>query len=74
MSTGKDATKDKILMSLFLKKIFKIWEIFFELIQIEAECSKNYFKISLSKEAGASENNIEKESQNPRPKLEKYEH
>ena len=44
----------------------------FELIQIEVQCSKNYFKIFLSQEAGASENNIEKERQKPRPKLKKY--
>ena len=37
--------------------------LIFELIQIEVQCSKNYFKISLSQEGGASRNNIEKVSQ-----------
>ena len=32
---------------------------------------KNYFKISLSQEAGASGKSIEKEPQNSRPKLKK---
>ena len=50
-------------------KILKIWDWFFELIQIEAKCSKNYFKIVLPEEAGASGNNIKKESQIPCPNL-----
>ena len=37
--------------------------LIFELIQIEVQCSKNYFKISLSQVAGASRNNTEKEPQ-----------
>ena len=44
----------------------------FELIQIEVQCSKNYFKFFLPKEAGAFGNNIEKEPQKPRQKLKKY--
>ena len=44
----------------------------FQLIEIEVQCSKNYFKISLSQEAGASGNIIKKESQKPRPKLKKH--
>ena len=43
----------------------------FELIQIAVKCSKNYFKIFLPQEVGASENNIVKEPQKPRPKLKK---
>ena len=38
-------------------------------MQIEIQCSKNYFKICLSQEAGASVNNKEKESQKSNPKL-----
>ena len=38
-------------------------------MQIEVQCSKNYFKISVSQVAGASGNNIEKEPQMPRPNL-----
>ena len=43
----------------------------FELIEIEIQCSKNYFKLSLSQEAGASGNNIEKEPKKATPKIEK---
>ena len=41
-------------------------------MQIEVQCSKNYFKIVLPQEAGAFGNNIEKESQKPLQKLKKY--
>ena len=41
----------------------------FKLIQIEVQCSKNYFKLFLPQEAGAFGINIEKEPQKPRPKL-----
>ena len=44
----------------------------FELIQIEAQCCKNYFKSFLLKEGGAFGNNIEKELQKPHPKLKRY--
>ena len=43
----------KILISPVWKKILKIWDTLFELIQIEVKCTKNYFKVSLSQEAGA---------------------
>ena len=51
----------RILISPVWNKLLKIWDTLFELIQIEGKCSKKIFKISLSKEAGASGNNIEKE-------------
>ena len=35
-------------------------------MQIEVQCSKNYFKFFLPQEAGAFGNNIEKETQKPR--------
>ena len=57
----------EILISPVWNKIFKIWDILFELIQIEIQSSKSYFK-----EAGAFGNNIEKELQKPLPKLKKY--
>ena len=38
---------------------------------MEVQCSKNCFKFLLSQEAGASEINIEKQPQTPRPKLKK---
>ena len=38
---------------------------------MEVQCSKNYSKMSLSREAGASVNNIEKESQKLLPKSKK---
>ena len=41
-------------------------------MQIEVQCTKNYFKIFLSQEARAFENNKGKEPQKPRPKLKKY--
>ena len=53
-------------------KVLKIWDIAFELIQIEVQCSKNYFKIFSPQEAGAFGNNIEKEPQKLGPKLKKY--
>ena len=65
----KDTTKDKIIISS-LKGDFKTLRHYFQLIEIEVQCSKNYFKISLSQEAEASRNNIEKEPQKPRLKLE----
>ena len=52
----KDTTKDKIIISS-LKGDFKTLRHYFQLIEIEVQCSKNYFKISLSQEAGASRNN-----------------
>ena len=54
------------------KNILKICDTLFELTRIEVQCSKNYFKISLSQEAEASGINIEKEPQKPRPRLKKY--
>ena len=33
--------------------ILKVWDMLFELIQIEVQCNKNYFKIFLLQEAGA---------------------
>ena len=41
-------------------------------MQIEEQCSKNYYKVFLPQEAAAFENNIEKETQEARPKLKKY--
>ena len=52
-------------------KILKIWQIPFELIEIEEQCSKNYFKILLPQEAGGFGNNIEKEPQKLHPNLKK---
>ena len=49
-------------MSPVPNKILKIWDIFFELINIEVQCSKNEFKILLQQEAGAFGSNIRKES------------
>ena len=71
ISTKKD-TWIKILIIPVLNKILKNWDTLFELIQIELQCSKNHFRFFLSQENGPSANNIEKEPQKPRPKLEKY--
>ena len=62
----KTPQRRKILISLDWNKILKI----FQLIQIEVQCSKNYFKIFLSQEAGAFGNDIEKEPQKSHTKLE----
>ena len=62
----------KILISPVSNKILKISDTLFELIQIQIQCSINYFKTFLPQEVGAVENNIEKEPQKPRPKLKKY--
>ena len=43
--------------------------MFFELINTEVQCSKNYFKIFLQQEPGAFGNNIGKEPQKPSSKL-----
>ena len=66
ISSKKDSTKEKIS-----DKTLEIWDTLFKLVQIEVQCSKNYFKISLSQEAGASGNNTENEQQKPPPKLKK---
>ena len=63
-----------MLISPVCNKILKIRDTLFELIQIEAQCSKNYFKFLLPQETGAFGNNIEKEPQKPRPKLNNYVH
>ena len=57
----KTPRKTKLSVSPVWNRILKIWDILYELIQIEVQCSKNCFKISVSQEAGASGNNIEKE-------------
>ena len=44
----------------------------FELIQIEVQCSKNYFKIFLLQETEAFGSNIEKEPQKSHPKLKRF--
>ena len=49
----------------------KIWNILFELIQVEVQCHKNYFKNFLPQEPGAFENKIEKELQKPLTELKK---
>ena len=59
------------MISPVWKRILKIWDTLYELIQIEVQCSSNYFKIALSQEAGASRNNIDKEPQKPCSKSKK---
>ena len=68
----KTPRRTKILISPVWNKILKIWDTHLELIQIEVQCSKNYFKIYLPQEAGAFGNNIKKEPQKPRPNFKKY--
>ena len=65
----KTPRRTKILISPAWNKILKIWDKRFELINIELECCKNYFKTFLQQEAGAFGNNIVKQPQKPRPKL-----
>ena len=39
-----DTTKDKnITVSSLWNRIFKIWDMHFELMQLETQCNKNYF-------------------------------
>ena len=49
-------------------------DTFFELIQIEVQCSKNYFKIYLPQEAGAFGNNMPsiKNCAKATPKIDNY--
>ena len=70
----KAPQRTKILISPVWNKTLKIWDIAFELIQIEVQCSKNCFKIFLPQEAGAFGNNIEEEPQKLGPKFKKYVH
>ena len=72
MSTKKTPRRTKILISSVWNKILKIWETFFELIQIEVQCSKNYFKFFFPHKARASGNDIEKEPQKPRRQLKEH--
>ena len=65
----KAKRRRKIIISPVWNKILKIWDIIFELIQIEVQCSKNYFNFFLPQEAWAFGNNIEKNPQKPRPKV-----
>ena len=53
----------KILISPVWNKTLRIWDTIFELINIEIQYNKNYFKISLQQKAGAFGNNIGKEPQ-----------
>ena len=67
----KTPRRTKILITPVWNKILKIWDTLFELIEIDVQYSKNYFKIFLPQEAGAFGNNIEKEPQKLRPNLKK---
>ena len=68
----KTPQRPKILKSPVWDKILTIWDILFELIQIEVWCRKSYFEIFLPYKAGAVGNNIENEPQKPCTKLKKY--
>ena len=58
----KTPRRTEILKSPVWNKILKMWDTIFELIQIEVQCSKNYFKFFfLLQEAGTFGNNIEKD-------------
>ena len=70
----KTPRKTKILIYPVWKSVWKIWDRIFELIQIEVQCSRTYFKVFFPQEAGAFQNNIEKEPQKPHPKFKKYVH
>ena len=59
----KAPRRTKILISPVWNKIFKIWDTIFELMNIEVQWSKNYFKTFLQQEAGAFGNKIGKEPQ-----------
>ena len=57
------------LISPVWNKILKVWGTLFELIEIEVQCSKIYFKTFLPQEAGASGNIIETKPKKPSSKL-----
>ena len=67
----KTPPRTKTLISLVWIKTSKIWDTLFDLIQIEVQCCKNYFKNFLPQEDEAFGNNIEKKPQKPCPKLKK---
>ena len=56
----KTPRRTKLLTSPVWNKILKLWDTLFDLIQIEVQCTKNYFKFFLSEEARASGSNIDK--------------
>ena len=56
--------KTKMLIFPAWNKISKIWDRLFELIQIEVQCSKNYFKIVLPQQAGVLEITKKRNSKN----------
>ena len=58
-----------MLISSVWNKTLKTWDTLFELISLEVQYSKIYFKIFLQQEAGTFGNNIGKEPQKPRLKL-----
>ena len=68
----KTPQRIKILLYPVWNKILKIWDILFEIIQIEVQCSKNYFNFFLPEEPGALESNTKNQPQKPRSKLNKY--
>ena len=68
----KTLQRTKILIPSVWNKILKTWDTLSELIKVELQCSENYFKFFLPKEAGAFGNNIQKIPQKPCPKLKKY--
>ena len=69
----KTPRKTKILIYPVWKSVWKIWDRIFELIQIEVQC-RTYFKVFFPQEAGAFQNDIEKEPQKPHLKFKKYVH
>ena len=64
----KTLRRTKMLLFPDWNKILKIWDTLFELIQIEVQCIKNYFKFFYHKKLEL----LEKEPQKPRLKLKKY--
>ena len=69
ISTKKDTTKDKNINILSLKQDF--WNLRHTYTN-RSTVQQNNFKMFLPQEVGASENNLEKESQKPLPKLKIY--
>ena len=67
----KTLQRTKKIVSPVWNKILKIWDTYFELIQIEVQCSKNYFSFFLPQEAWAFGNN-RKGTTKATPKIKKY--
>ena len=64
--------RTKILISPIWNKTLKVWDTLFELIQIEAQCNKNYFKCFLITRSNKEKEQQRKGTAKATSKYEKY--